>query len=1022
MAERTRHPFKFLYHARLKMMKIRNLIAIGILSFLSLSGCAVFRSVGLYHPPPAERIAEFRSDVVQRKFSFELPPRTRVDTVRIDSIHKVVEVHFNDAFSMIPYRNENVKEVYRQIESYFDGTFNGYTLSVRTLRRPIEQLVPNIYRGSFREYDRLRLPLKRSENIPAIVRNISKPRHPGNGLAGRTIGLWNSHGWYYNRDLDRWEWQRPRLFQMVEDLIPTSFVLPYLVPTLEQAGANVFVPRERDFQTNEVLVDNDSASTGYSETVWSGSGWRGGRDSGFAVGTPPYGPGVNPFRQGTYRSVPADTIASAGATWTPLIPENGEYAVYVSYGFSEENAGDARYTVHHLGGQTEFLVDQQIGGGTWIYLGTFKFAAGRDRETGSVVLTNDSRESGRTISADAVRFGGGMGIIARNGKTSGRPKYVEGSRYYLQFVGMPDSLVYDLSGGRDDYRDDYQSRAEYLNYLTGAPLGPNKKRDEKGLGIPIDLSLAFHTDAGITDNDTTIGTLSIYSIQDLRRSTVFPDSVSRLANRDLADIVQTQVVDDIRAKYDPAWRRRQLRNAEYSEATRPNMPSLLLELLSHQNFLDMKFVLDPRFRFDVARAIYKGILRFLASERNAPYVVQPLPVTHVAAELDGEENALLRWKARLDPLEPSASPTHYLVYTRLEDGGFDNGILVGEPKVVIRNLKPGTIYSFKITAVNDGGESFPSEIVAVCRQPDGPRPVLIVNGFHRISGPAAVGSNGLEGFMPGIDRGVPDRYELGYTGEQFDFVKASLYRSNDGPGHGASYADNEGKPIAGNSFDYPFLHGSSLRDCGLSFCSASSEAVIDSMVRLTDFTFVDLILGKEKETHWPKAFGDSAQHVQFRTFPRPLQEAIRTYTEQGGNLFISGAYAGSDLFSHPREDSTSIRFAWKVLHFDWSTGHASKSGKVFSVHQDIYPKDKILSFNTELNRDIYAVEAPDALVPHEGSQQIFRYAENQFGAAVGYKKSYGVVVMGFPFETVLGGENRTELMKGILKYLRVTSR
>jgi hypothetical protein len=819
---------------------------------------------------------------------------------------------------------------------------------------------------------------------------------------------------------------------MVEDLIPTSFVLPYLVPMLERAGANVFIPRERDFQTNEAIVDNDSALTGYSESAWGGSKWKRSPDSGFAIGTPPYSSGVNPFRQGTYRIAQTDTLATAVASWVPLIPETGEYAVYVSYGFSETNASDAHYTVHHLGGRTEFLVNQRIGGGTWIYLGTFKFAVGRDRENGSVVLTNQSRDGGRSISADAVRFGGGMGVIARNGRTSGRPKYVEGSRYYLQFAGMPDTLVFDLSGGKDDYRDDYQSRAEYLNYLKGAPYGPNKKRDEKGLGIPIDLSLAFHTDAGITDNDTTIGTLSIYSIQDGRKSAVFPDSVSRLANRDLADLVQTQVVDDLRAKYDPAWQRRQLRNADYSESVRPNMPSLLLELLSHQNYLDMKFVLDPRFRFDVARAIYKGMLRFLAAERNTPHVVQPLPVTHLAAILDEDGNANLTWKPRFDALEPTATPTHYVVYTRVEDGGFDNGVLVDAPTAVMRDLNPGVIYSFQITAVNDGGESFPSEIVAVCRSvSSGPRTAgqstaaasaLIVNGFHRVSGPAAVESSALEGFMPGLDRGVPDRYELGFTGEQFDFAKSSQFRSNDGPGHGASHADNEGKPIAGNSFDYPFLHGVSLRECGLSFSSASSEAVIDSMVRLTDFTFVDLILGKEKETHWPKPFGDSTYGVQFRTFPPELQQAVQTYTEAGGNLFISGAYVGTDLFAHPKDDSASIKFAWKVLHFDWSTGHASKSGKVYSVHQPIFPKDKILSFNVDLNRDMYAVEAPDALVPREGSQTIFRYAENQFGAAVGYRKSYGVVVLGFPFETVLGGEARTDLMAGVLNYLGVMPR
>jgi hypothetical protein len=186
--------------------------------------------------------------------------------------------------------------------------------------------------------------------------------------------------------------------------------------------------------------------------------------------------------------------------------------------------------------------------------------------------------------------------------------------------------------------------------------------------------------------------------------------------------------------------------------------------------------------------------------------------------------------------------------------------------------------------------------------------------------------------------------------------------------------------------------------------------------------FVDLILGKEKETHWPKPFGDSLHRVQFRTFPVPLQQAIRTYTEHGGNLFISGAYVGTDLFSHPKEDSAGIKFAWKVLHFDWSTGHASKSGKVFSVHQTIFPKDRILSFNVDLNRDIYAVEAPDAIVPREGGQTILRYAENQFGAAIGYKKSYGVVVLGFPFETILGSGTRSELMSGVLNYLGVIQR
>jgi hypothetical protein len=41
-----------------------------------------------------------------------------------------------------------------------------------------------------------------------------------------------------------------------------------------------------------------------------------------------------------------------------------------------------------------------------------------------------------------VRFGGGMGIVEREGIISGRPKFAEGSRYWLQYAGMPDTLTF----------------------------------------------------------------------------------------------------------------------------------------------------------------------------------------------------------------------------------------------------------------------------------------------------------------------------------------------------------------------------------------------------------------------------------------------------------------------------------------------------------------------------------------------------------------------------------------------------
>ena len=43
----------------------------------------------------------------------------------------------------------------------------------------------------------------------------------------------------------------------LKTLFTQTIVVPYLIPMLEKAGANVFTPRERDWQCNEVIVDND---------------------------------------------------------------------------------------------------------------------------------------------------------------------------------------------------------------------------------------------------------------------------------------------------------------------------------------------------------------------------------------------------------------------------------------------------------------------------------------------------------------------------------------------------------------------------------------------------------------------------------------------------------------------------------------------------------------------------------------------------------------------------------------------
>ncbi len=960
-------------------------------------------------------VHEFLQSCISDSTPVAISRVSKIDTVIINEEKQTVEIFLNDDFGYIPFREESIASIYADLSMRLRKKYRRFQPKVFTLSQPIEALIPNIYRSDPAEIDPAR-KLKTIPPKPQITRNLSKPYKITNGLQNRHIALWHSHGWYYEASLDRWEWQRARLFQTIEDLLPMSFVLPYVAPMLENAGASVFLPRERDPQIHEVVVDNDGAdSLSYQE--WSASdtlGWSTAPIPGFAQPSSIFDDSFKPFEAGTSRHFTSETSKSAEVRWSPEIPQSGEYAVYVSYASTAQNVDDAHYTVNHAGGKTEFRVNQKMGGGTWIYLGTFKFDQGQNSERSSVVLSNESRTTGLNVSADAVRFGGGMGSVTRNGKTGGRPRFVEAARYYLQYAGMPDTLVYQVSEV-NDYQDDYKSRGEWVNYLRGAPYGPNKDRETQGLGIPVDLSLAFHTDAGVTRSDTTIGTLLIYSSPGADTLRDFPDGGSRFANRDFADILQTQLVEDIRAKYDPIWSRRPIWDKEYSEAFRPNVPGALLELLSHQNFLDMKFAHDPRFKFDVGRGIYKAMLKFLAFQNDFEPVVQPLPPTHFQATFSRQNQVSLKWRAQADSLESSAVAEKFVVYTRVDSSGFDNGALTNHAEITFDSLDIGKIYSYKVTAVNSGGESFPSEILSVGIADSSQGTVLVINGFDRIAPPAAIETEEYSGFADFWDQGVPYIRDLSYVGRQYDFDKNSPWLDDDAPGHGASHSDKETTIIAGNTFDFPKIHGAAILSAGYSFVSVSDEVVEEGAVGLGDYRIVDFILGEEKETDWPKP----GREKQFQTFPQVMQNRLTEYLQNGGNLFVSGSYIGSDLCEGKSDEHPDRFFIENVLKIKFRTNHAANTGGVYQVDSTFSREMLNFTFQTELGPKIYAVEAPDAIEPNdENAKRIFRYSANNTSAGVAYRGKYRVVAFGFPFETILSTRARRSVIKAVLDFLK----
>ena len=408
------------------------------------------------------------------------------------------------------------------------------------------------------------------------------------------------------------------------------------------------------------------------------------------------------------------------------------------------------------------------------------------------------------------------------------------------------------------------------------------------------------------------------------------------------------------------------------------------------------------------------MLRFIATQFNHDYVIQPLPVTHLQTLFSGEREITIKWQPTNDPLEKTAAAENYIVYTRLENNNFDNGVLVNDTEIRLFDLEPGIIYSYKVTAVNRGGESFPSEILSVCWQNE-ESPVLIINGFDRISGPATIETDQFSGFANFWDQGVPDKYDLGYTGTQFNFNPESKWTDDDAPGFGASYGNYETKILPGNTFDFPYVHGKSLRAAGRSFVSVSDEVIMERSVDITGFKTVDLILGEEKETARPKPTGDK----QFKVFPGALKRELGRFCRSGGNLFLSGAYIATDLFENKTADNPDAKFGRDTLKYFLRTNHAAATGAVFSVDSSFFSTRYSFEFNTGYHPEIYITEAPDAIEPADSTAKtILRYSENNISAAVAHKGDYNVIAFGFPFETILNQGNRDEVMKAVLNYFR----
>ncbi|NMO21190.1 N-acetylmuramoyl-L-alanine amidase, partial [Pyxidicoccus fallax] len=672
---------------------------------------------------------------------------------------------------------------------------------------------------------------------PKALSGVPQTRVRGGALSGKVVYLSPGHGFYRSAPLDRWATQRPNTYAVVEDLVSAEVLNQYLMPMLMGAGATVVPVREPDLNSRMALVDEGGA--GYSQegdaALFQESTQKG-------WGTPqfPMGNAVEPFTLGTTRIMSTARTVTASATWAPEVPADGAYHVYVSYAADPARATDAHYVVRHAGGESHFRVNQRRHGGTWVLLGRFYFKAGRHPETASVVAMNDTAEGG-TVSLDAVRFGGGSGVIGDAELAAlPRPRYEEAARYHVQFSGAP-VTVYAPTGANalsNERNADVTARPRFAAWLH-----------EEGEDA---VYVAWHTNAGATGN--TSGTEAyVYGPNPV-------DGTLNFTGVPGSDVMARALLDeigrDLRREVDSTWRVRSLRSANLGEVNpthNPEMPSVLLEMAYHDNVPDSNRLKEPAFRRVAARAILQGLIKYFAAKDGQPVRLPPEAPVAVAARGGADGAVEVRWA--VPPANPDEegrdAPTGYRVYQSADGLGWDEGTEV-TGTTFTTTLAPGTPRYFRVAAFNAGGEGFPSAIVGVRTSQSGQAPVLLVNAFERLDASLTCAE-------------PLDAYDLAAP------VRVLVEAMNDGT--------------------YVRRHGEALAHTAIAFDSATAAALPEGLVSLAaPYRLVDWFTGRGGE--------GGARPT------RQQQDALRAFVtgEGRGHLLLSGSHVAAALAEGDADD------------------------------------------------------------------------------------------------------------------------
>lgn len=716
---------------------------------------------------------------------------------------------------------------------------------------------------------------------------------------------------------------------IVEDYM-NSEIVHYLLQYLRNSGAEVSLVREQARMKEEVFVC--PSATGYSEG--GGTFYASSNDSAMAGRLCPSGT--------KYRYIYGDGVGNGYFSYSVAVPKDGYYPVYYHFRDGTDRSTQVPVTIQHAYGTTRLLVnlanraqssDAYGSPGLRyrvIYLGEYYFKQANP----AIVTFRNNFSSSKIMVADTLRIGGGIDNIPVpvDNTVPNEERFKSSAFQYQRFLNRPSSVA-RLSNG---YNEDVTTRPHAANYEAA------------------DAFISVHNNATGSSHpygpNSGKGSMIIYQYGS--GSTYKPlDEISRSLGRKILD----QLVDYLRAKWDPNWTKILWGydgfDGNYGEVRVAQVPAALIEVAFFTQYQDWAALSNESFYKLAAKGIYHGIAQHFGVGFS------PEEVQRIRVYQTGPQSFTLAW----EPPATGPAATFYVVRTSTDGVSFDGGRYTTATQANFSNVTPGKIYYFTVQAGNSHGVGLPSEVVGIrlAQNYATDKKLLIVNGFDRL--------DNRVNFLTTYDK------------------------RNLGP-----------QPERGNSFSYTPTYVKAVVDSTRpwSVASCSNEAVIEGDVLLSSFDAVIWYVGRES---WKD-----------ETFSYAEQVLIQNYLDSGGKLLVTGSEIGWDLAAQNigNKHANDLAFLQNYLRTQYAGDDAGTDNLL--AGSGVLSGVGAFSLDNGLQGS-YKNLFPDFYNPINGSTCVQQYSVSSRCAILYFSGAYKLFHMGYPFEIIVGSSNRAQLMSKILQ-------